>query len=183
MMAYDRAGRQTVMFGGAASVFASRGDTWVFDGAAWRRLSVKGPLARRYAEFAWDEHLGGCVLYGGCADDFGRVPFTDCWLFRENRWEYMPWASNLGQRDDGAMLFHPTLRRLLLFSTDESRGETAVLTRAGWQSVSELNPPPTRQCFGAAYLPAMDAILTCGGEVNEEHRFGDTFLVRCSETT
>lgn len=182
MMAYDRAGHQTVMFGGAANIGVSRADTWVFDGSTWKFLPIHGPQARRYAEFDWDDNLGGCVLYGGCVDDFGAVPLTDCWLFRENRWEFLPWASNFAVRDDGAMLFNPKLRRLIMLAAEDPREGTAVLTQDGWRTGLDIDPPSPRQCYAAAYLPREDAILVCGGEeVGTEDRFGETYLVRCSE--
>jgi hypothetical protein len=35
---------------------------------------------RRYAAFAYDPDLTGCVLHGGAADDTGRKIFGDAWL-------------------------------------------------------------------------------------------------------
>ena len=91
-MAYDPSG-QAVLFGGIKAngvLDESLGDTWTFDGRVWTKLNISGPPARRYAAFAFDPHLGGCLLHGGSADDFSRQGYGDAWLFREGRWRSLP---------------------------------------------------------------------------------------------
>lgn len=61
MMAFDRTRNRTVVYGGwdGQATFA---DTWEWNGAIWLR-TADGPVARRYAAFAFDgSHL---VMHGG----------------------------------------------------------------------------------------------------------------------
>jgi hypothetical protein len=58
-------------------------DTWRWDGDSWRELSTNGgPGSRVNSPGAWDERLGGIVMFGGGTgqDD----PMSDeTWLWRD----------------------------------------------------------------------------------------------------
>ncbi|MBK9976098.1 MAG: hypothetical protein IPP14_15095 [Planctomycetes bacterium] len=177
-LAYDHAGQQTVLFGGASKGNLPLGDTWVFDGDGWRKLEIPGPAPRQYAEFTWDANLGGCVLYGGCVDDLGNHPYTDCWLFRGNQWQQIAAASGFLVRDDGGMCFFPGLNATLLLAGNKSNASLAWLAADGWKVIADTNPPLPRQCAASCYWPEKQGLLVHGGEVGHDQRqFADSYLL------
>lgn len=177
-MAYDESAKVIVLFGGGRDIYASLGDTWTFDGAAWRRVKSPGPPARRYAQFGWDGNLGGCVLYGGSADDFGEQPFNDCWLFKDDEWHYLQYASGGPYRDDCGAWFHKGAGRFVILSGKESESQVLALEPQGWREAECMNWLPPRQCYGSAYDPQRDVIVVYGGEEGHEgERYSDTFLL------
>ena len=70
--AFDRRRGRLVLFGGNRVLFGPEGardtlrdDTWEWNGAAWKRLLVSGPLARSESSACFDERPGRVVLFGG----------------------------------------------------------------------------------------------------------------------
>jgi len=177
-MAYDHDGKQTVLFGGAAKGDVSLGDTWVFDGEGWNQLKIPGPAPRQYAEFTWDANLGGCVLYGGCGDDQGNHPYTDCWLFRESRWQQIGPAGGFLPRDDGGMCFLPELKGTLLLAGNKYDGALALLGPEGWKIIQDSNRPLPRQCAASCYWPEKQGLLVHGGEEGHgQKQFSEAYLL------
>jgi hypothetical protein len=75
-MAYDRARRRTVVFGGGGDG-PTTGDTWEWDGVSWTQAASTGPSPRFGAGTAYDGVRRKVVLFGG-ADDFGNS-LGDTW--------------------------------------------------------------------------------------------------------
>jgi len=73
-VAYDGAHGTTVLFGGRGADGLLR-DTWLWDGAIWRRRSpAPSPPARAGHAMAYDSRRGKIVLFGGIRDaaqDYG----------------------------------------------------------------------------------------------------------------
>jgi hypothetical protein len=66
---YDAAREKVLLFGG--HTFGQRGlrthgDTWSWDGAAWKELQVAGPSARDGARAVYDPRSRSVLLFGGC---------------------------------------------------------------------------------------------------------------------
>lgn len=108
-MCYDAARGVTVLFGGIdnGGLWGNPtyfNDTWEFDGASWRRISVPGNVpSPRFAELTYDSARGVVVLFGGTGS-------TSPYEFRDT-WEY-----------DGASW---TLRSTAVSPTAENTYETA----------------------------------------------------------
>lgn len=95
------------------------GDTWIFDGQAWRELTLKPPFAptpRWGHSMICNEkaflpgltktgEMGGCVLFGGAGlseDDH----YADTWMFTSGVWkEYQPGRSNVDPLPTGRWSF------------------------------------------------------------------------------
>lgn len=177
-MAYDEANGRIVLFGGVVRSQVSMGDTWVFDGRKWHQIVGVGPPPRRYAGLAWDVNLGGCVLYGGCVDDFGEYPLNDCWLFQDNRWQLLPHASGAMYRDDQGICFHHGIGRLVMLPDINNVAGVHALTEAGWEAVEVNGSIPERQCSPAIYDHELGGLLLYGGEVGHDaEQFNDTWLL------
>lgn len=90
-LAYDRARKQVVMFGGIGD--GPRGqqpffnDTWVWEGVSWTQAAAGGPPARYAHGMAYDDARGVVLLYGG-SDATG--PLLDMWQWDGHRWTEIP---------------------------------------------------------------------------------------------
>jgi hypothetical protein len=163
-LAFDESLGKTVLFGGVGSHQKSLGDTWLFDGGSWRRVSAPGPPARRYAALAYDPVLKGCLLHGGSIDDAGRRGFGDAWLFRDESWERLPECWETDVRDDHGLAFHHAAGRMIML--DGNTGARGVLASSsrGWQAV-DVNPlHPRHQCSPLVWHDDLGGLLLHGGE-------------------
>ena len=178
-MAYDEQAGVVVLFGGIQPGDKPLGDTWIFDGNSWKIVGGSGPSARRYAAFAFDPILKGCVLHGGSEDDHGQRSFGDAWLFRDNAWNPMASSFDTDPRDDHGMAFHRAAKRLVML--EGVRGARGALAResAGWRRL-DLNPlHPRHQCSPLAWDDDLGGLLLHGGEVNHGGpQFDTTLLLR-----
>ncbi len=163
-LAYDKEARQTVLFGGIGYFDRTLGDTWVFDGASWGKVLGPQPPARRYAGFAYDPDLRGCVLHGGAADDHGTVQFGDAWLFREGSWSQLPYEFETDVRDDHSLCYHRTAGTMVML--DGLGGERGVLaaSASGWESVECEPLHPRLQCSPLAWDDGLEGLVLHGGE-------------------
>jgi hypothetical protein len=169
-LTFDEKNGLIVLFGGIDRFDRSLGDTWLFDGGSWRRMSGPGPTARRYAAFAFDPGLEGCVLQGGAADDQGKVMFGDTWIFQDYRWTCLQFQTDA--RDDHGIAYHRRAEKLLLLDGINSTRGLLGLTSIGWQA-QEVSPlHPRHQCSPLAWDNGLEGIVLYGGE---EYHGGSQF--------
>jgi len=178
-LAYDKRLGVAVLFGGVDRRDEPFGDTWLFDGTSWRPMRGPGPPARRYAAFAYDPDLEGCVLHGGAEDDHGRRTFGETWLFRNGGWTPLGGGFDVGPRDDHGLGYHQGAGRLVLLEgLAEARG---ILMRGatGWR-LAEVAPMHARhQCSPLAWNEELGGLLLHGGEVRHGGpQFDATLLLR-----
>jgi hypothetical protein len=86
-LAFDAERQDFVLFGGQAGS-ASYGDTWIFDGRAWKlKTPAHKPAARRDAAIAYDPSRRAVVLYGGLVSDSAEGHETsDTWSWDGSDW-------------------------------------------------------------------------------------------------
>lgn len=84
-MVYDSVRHVSVLFGGydGSGVGVEQRDTWEWNGTAWSRRSVTGPIGRDGHAMAFDSARGVTVLFGGFADA-GSV--GDTWEWNGSAW-------------------------------------------------------------------------------------------------
>jgi hypothetical protein len=83
-LTWDPTTKSVLLFGGAAGVGPSLGDTWSWNGTAWKRLATAGPPAREHHAMAADLTRGRVVLFGGSS---GNDVFGDTW-----EWDGLEWS-------------------------------------------------------------------------------------------
>lgn len=178
-MAYDERAKVAVLFGGINPFDQPLGDTWIFDGGHWERVSGPEPPARRYAAFAYDPDLQGCLLHGGAEDDNGHRTFGDAWLFRNNTWKQLGKGFATSSRDDHGMAYHWGARRLVLL--EGLAGARGILVREanGWRSVQAHPLHPRHQCAPLVWDDSLGGLLMHGGETGHGgSQFDTTLLLR-----
>jgi hypothetical protein len=169
--------KQTVLFGGIAGGDKPLGDTWIYNGSAWRRIDGPHPPARRYPAFAYDPRLEGCVLHGGAVDDAGEYQFGDSWLFRDQSWTRLPEGFETDVRDDHGLAYHRSAECLVML--DGLRGARGVLTNSneGWEQATCVPLHPRHQCAPLAWDAGLDGLVLYGGETSHGGSQFDTTLV------
>jgi hypothetical protein len=163
-LAFDEEAGVTVLFGGIGSGDRALGDTWLFDGGSWKPVAGRGPPYRRYAAFAYDPDLKGCVLHGGAVDDRGRKCFGDTWLFRERTWTRLADGFDTDIRDDHGLAYHPAAKRLVML--EGVAGARGILVREadGWRSAGVVELHPRHQCSPLAWDARLTGLVLHGGE-------------------
>jgi hypothetical protein len=177
VLAFDEESGMTVLFGGAAGVDRSLGDTWLFDGSSWRRVRGPAPAARRYAAFGFDPFLRGCVLNGGSDDEAGKLGFGDTWLFCGGSWTQLAKDFDTVLHDDHALAYHRTAKRLIMFGGLGGSHGVRVREASGWRSVEATALPPRHQCSPLAWNNELDGLVLHGGEAHHGGRQLDTTWV------
>ena len=178
-LAFDESTGEVVLFGGIGWFDRPLGDTWLFDGSMWRPVAGPAPPARRYAAFAFDPALKGCVLHGGSEDDHGRRMYGDAWIFRDHAWEPLGTKFDTDPRDDHGMQYHRGAGRLLML--EGTTGERGLLVReaAGWRAVAASPLHPRHQCSPLVWDDELGGLLLHGGEMRHGGpQFDKTLLLR-----
>jgi hypothetical protein len=178
-LAYDEQAGVAVLFGGIKPDDTPLGDTWLFDGVSWKGVNGPSPPARRYAAFAYDPDLNGCLLHGGAEDDHGRRTFGDAWLFQDNTWKRLGRSFETDPRDDHGLGYHRRAKRLVML--EGVAGARGILVReaSDWGAV-EASPLHLRhQCSPLAWDDELGGLLLHGGEARHGGpQFDKTLLLR-----
>ena|GEM_PF-1533646 len=146
-------GNAMVLFGGLSGT-TRLGDTWVWDGATWTRLSAGGeagvPTPRFGAAFAFDPVAEAAVLFGGTGS--GSTLLGDTWEFKNNAWSVRTGGTPPPPMSHPRMAFDPALKRtgisgeggLVLFGGQPASGgpSNRTWTRLGgeWREAVVVGP-------------------------------------------
>jgi len=132
-MTFDPIRNRIVMFGGYTS-FVELNDTWEWDGAQWtRRFPTTSPPIRSNAAFAWQEHRGRALLFGG----YYGGSLGDAW-----EWDGQNWTPFLAGGAPSArhwvapsMTYDPVRDECVLFSGTQGNtpvGDTWTCNGTNW---------------------------------------------------
>ena len=133
-MVYDGRRRQVVLFGGVGAPPGDGGaqpiygDSWGWDGAAWRQLADGGPPGRAGHAMACDQRAGVVLLYGG---ESGAELLGDMWRWDGERWSEIPLTGPTpGRRRAHAMAYDAARGRTVLYGgvtrAEGAAGSTAL---------------------------------------------------------
>lgn len=171
-MAVDPERGRVVLFGGyrlEGGETVRLGDTWVWEGDAWRELAVAGPAARNGAVLVHSPPHGGLVLFGGSGAR------NDTWLFDGERWTPLAVEPPTGIFNPSAA-YDPSTRATLRFggwNRERRVDETWLLAGDGWRRLDVGGPPP-RNHAAMAYDGSRRRVVLFGGH-DGERVFGDTW--------
>lgn len=178
-LAYDEQIGAAVLFGGITPKDLPLRDTWLFAGGTWQQVVGPAPPPRRYAAFAYDSDLKGCLLYGGSEDDAGRKGYRDAWLFRDRTWTRLPSSLEVDVRDDHGLAYHQVAKALVML--EGLGGARGVLVRRDndWQPVTVMPLHPRHQCSPLVWDEQLLGLVYYGGEVSHGGlQFDTTWVLR-----
>lgn len=182
-MIYDKKEDELVLFGGMDNNKAPLGDTWMYKNGNWSLLPARpgsSPSPRASQAMAYDDALGGVVLYGGY---IGGAASSECWLFKDGGWQDL-------SRDGGpprihsALAYDPDKRRLLLFGGFNQEVRTNELWSYSdhrWTDLTATGdiPPAPRAEHRCIFIPGQGLFLfggVIGPDPNTRRRGNDTWL-------
>lgn len=120
-MAYDASRQRVVLFGGFRRVdppqyWEPLGDTWEWDGVAWRLASTAGPAARRTA-LVYDAGRKRVTLHGGSSDiaTYSGLVFSDTWEWNGEQWREVATAGAPPGRFSHRLAYESTARQIVMF--------------------------------------------------------------------
>lgn len=178
-LAYHEEDGLAVLFGGINPRDQPLGDTWFFDGNSWQELEIPGPGLRRYAAFAYDPSLRGCVLHGGAEDDNGKRKFRDAFLFKDNTWTPLGIRFNTDARDDHGLGYHRTARRLVMLEGIVAERGVLIGESTGWEPADVRPLHPRMQCSPLAWNEELGGLMMHGGETGHYgSNYDKTLLMR-----
>jgi cysteine-rich repeat protein len=113
-MAFDGARQETVMFGGVASDGTMLGDTWVWNGVGWRKMSPQlQPRPRRRPGMAYDPLRQRVVMFGGVSAENDAL--ADTWEWDGSQWHAITVDTFPSGRYDLAMTYDGSRHAIVLF--------------------------------------------------------------------
>jgi len=174
-MAYDAMRGRIVLFGGYDRVegkIRRLGDTWEWDGARWREISVAGPSPRNGAAEVFDRRRVEVVLVGGRAE---AGTSGETWAF-----DGTVWRGGLPASPEGifncALAFDEARARIVRFGGYRGKqrvGETWELDGGAWTRVSSTGPAARNHTAMAYDVKRRRMVLFGGHDGNRV--FGDTW--------
>lgn len=160
-LAYDDCRKRLVLYGGyryEADRLVPLGDTWEWDGQAWRAASVSGPGARHGAALAFDGARCRTLLYGGNGAN------GETWEWDGLAWKRLVTPPGPG-RYNAAMTYVGDRRRVLRFGGWDGQGrvsDTWSFRDDRWEALTGAAPPP-RNHAALAYDPIRHRAVLFGG--------------------
>ncbi len=159
-LAYDRARKQAVAFGGGASTddtyqLTRDARQWVKANRTWN----PGPLLRQHPAMGWDGTSARTVLFGGNRDG---VDLGDTWEFDGTTWTQTS-TSGPSPAIDSAMAWHVDARRLVLF---DRAGDTWSYVDHAWTMLVPATAgatPVGRTNAGFTYDSQRQRLVLAGG--------------------
>jgi hypothetical protein len=140
--AFDISRGRLVVFGGRVNDDAPDVPltaTWEWDGKAWQRFDVPGPMPRSGHQMAYDAHRKLVILHGGNANG---VALTDTWAWNGKEWRLL---SMEGPRsvfgaattaiDSGVVMFGGNTKGGMSTTTWQWMGKE-------WRAIATGGPPP-----------------------------------------
>lgn len=175
-MVFDRSRNRVLLFGGIAGS-TRLNDTWEWDGAQWRAITMIGalPAVRSEARLAWDPAQRRVVLFGGASNGGGRL--RDTWVLSGTVWSQLgaTAAASPSTGVGSTMVLDSTRDRLMLIGGAVTPWSDICSTSASapgtWAAV-EFGPS-ARTGAAIAYDTARQRAVLFGGLGST--RLGDTW--------
>lgn len=183
-LTYHSAAKQVVLYAGNTYRMGwaqSYGRTLTYDYMTNAKKSMKAegtPFGYAGAQLTYDEESNMVILFGGFfmeISDIGQllstrvIEETLAYDLNTNNWTNMAPTTNPPGRNDHAMVYHPTLDRVVMFGGDLHGGEGLDETwmydynTNSWELIPVLNSPPGRKFSAMVYVSSTDQILLFGG--------------------
>lgn len=141
-MAFDRKRNEIVLFGGVGAAPAGSrdqpffGDTWIWNGTAWRKAADTGPRGRYAHGMVYDEKRGVVLMYSGAAAH-KNAPLSDMWQWDGTQWtEITLTGPTPGYRYQPVMVYDRARDRTVLVGGSGAASDTWEWDGLRWHQVS-----------------------------------------------
>ncbi len=149
-MVYDSARQQMVLFGGYSDSGRYQNDTWILDGANWRKLNPPtSPPARANHGMVYDSVRQEVVIFGGYRD--GNL--NDTWAWNGTTWTQRNTATTPNPRYSPGMVFDVARGQTIMFGGSGGADETWIWDGTTWN----LRTPAARPAADSGAAMAYDA--------------------------
>ncbi len=175
-LAYEKATRTSVLFGGGGSAGALA-DTWTWDGVAktWTQQTPAVSPSARQAPLAYDSATQTVVLFGGgnwevAVPRSGGSAYGDTWTWNGATWTQQFPSSAPPARSSFSMAYDGHLGMVVLFGGAvggdwlNSANDTWAWNGSNWTQISPARAPPDRYNFGMDYDSDSKVIVMFGGD-------------------
>src|SRR6266508_764399 len=175
VMVYDPENHGLVLFGGSTTVpqpdgtnlAVSLDDTWLWDGASWKKLDVSGPPARSAGMAVYDGVRHEVVLFGGSGPG-GVGPglyFNDTWTWDGSRWRLLDPAHKPDPRMRAAIAFDQAHGVAVMVGGEGAKTYVSTWTWDGtdWTLRDPATEPTARRVAGMAYSQSTGTSILYGG--------------------
>lgn len=175
-MAYDRARRQVVLFGGIDASGTPMGDTWTWDGSNWHaRTPPNAPSPRAQHAMAWDGGSERIVLFGG---ETGTGIVGDTWVWTGETWLRLDVPGGPAPRASQAMASRWNSCGVSLFGGKDRAGgplsDAWFLNGSHWTPVQVPQAPAPRSEHVLSYDATHRRHLLFGGVDSQGAVTGET---------
>lgn len=170
-MTHDTSRGRSVYFG-KASLGATHGETWEWNGAAWiPMLFASGPAGRSLHSFAFHGGAGVAVLFSGSTNGTFSGLLSDTWTWDGQSWASIPSPTQPPGRLYGAMAYAPNLGGVMLYGGASSSAAGGQLNDLWvydgntWLEVTGQLHPPARSGHAMTFDAARGCLVVYGGHV------------------
>lgn len=182
VMAYDRARRQVVLFGGRG-VSGTLGDTWLWSGGTWTQVIGPGPSARSDAAMAFDPVSQRVILSGGFS---ASTYLDDTWAWNGTAWTLLAPAVKPSGRARHTMATDLGRARITLVGGEQAGttvGEVWEWDGATWVPQAPTGVAPARGHTGLVWSAARRALVLFGGAAQTFSLFDDVWELSVARAT
>ena len=173
---YHSEAKQVVLYAGGTSnggSWKAKGKTQTYDFITNTRESMPAnemPYGYLGTQLAYDEESGVIILYGGYNVETTQI-FDDTFAYdlNTNTWTNMVPTTKPPARELHAMVYHPTLDRVVMFGGrimgSEGRDETWMYdyNTNAWELIPVTKAPSGREDAIMVYVASTDQIILFGG--------------------
>ncbi|MCA8974251.1 MAG: hypothetical protein KDC98_05990 [Planctomycetes bacterium] len=169
----------TNVSGNGVVLFDVQGQTWTFDGQAWREHAVAGgPVPRSSSAMVWDVWNQRVVLFGGIANANGQL-LQDTWQWNGTTWSELTPPASPARRHQHAMAYDHTRRRVVLCGGADANGvvnDTWELDGGTWTSFGTTAGMTPRRLHAMASNGTSGVVMFGGYYFSGAPQLADTWV-------
>lgn len=150
------------------------GDTWTWDGAAWKQAPRAGPWARYGAAIAYDAAHNNYVLFGGQTDNGAS---DETWTWDGHQWSETSPTHKPRARRLTTMAYDPEQKVVVLYggliqtsAEGTAASDTWTWDGSDWTEVAATDAVPGQR-IGASMVTTSTGVVLFGGSVGPNSDF------------
>jgi len=167
---YDPVLKKTILYGGYDGL-NYHAETWLWDGAAWKKLTKGNPKPRALTAMFYDPAKQKTFVFGGIGrptTDDRITRYADMWSFEGTKWTQLKTVPNLPPARYGASTsIDPLSGKVMMFGgkslTEQYLDEQWAWDGTTWTKIEAGNRPSPRMNVGLDSDPSTNRLTLFGG--------------------